>query len=141
RARAAEVRVGVVDAGVDDADLDALAGVTRALPDPGDAEVRHRHGVVELVGPGAVHSDNVGQLGDGRDRLGGEVDLHAVVGGLHLGLDLTALALERAGDGVLLLLQAALDARPLLAGELAALLGLDDGDGVALELDDDGHST
>ena len=137
RAGAAEVRMRVVDARVDDADLDALAGVAGVLPYLRNPEERHRDGVVERVGARRVDRDDVRQRRDGVDGLLRERELDAVVGRLHLGDDPAALALDRAGDGVLVLLQAALDRVALARGELAALLRLDDGDGVARHLDDD----
>ncbi len=141
RAGAAEGGVRVVDARVDDRDLDVLAGVAGVLPHLGQPQERHGDGVVDGVGAHGVHRDDAGQRRDGVDLVDGHRGLEAVVGRLHLGLDLAALAGDRPPDGVLRLLELALDFAALTRGELATLLCLDDGDGVAGHLDHDRHAS
>ena len=138
-AGAAEGGVRVVDAGVDDRDLHTLAGVARALPHLGHAEERHRDCVVESVGAHRVHGDDAGQFRDRVELVGGHGCLHAVVRRLHLRLNFAALVGDLVGDPVLRALQLVFDRLALPVGELAALLGLHDRDGVSGHLDDDRH--
>jgi hypothetical protein len=82
RAGAAEVGVGVVDAGVDDTDGDVLADVAEGLPDGRPALQGHRAGVAEVLGGDRVHSldaSQAAQRGDGRGvGLHGNAGHHAV---------------------------------------------------------------
>ena len=64
-AGAAEVGVRVVDAGVDDADPDALAGLAAALPDCRCTDERHRRGVGRGLGRDAVDRLDAGDGGEG----------------------------------------------------------------------------
>ena len=63
-ARPAEVRVRVVDAGIDDADGDALAGEARVDPHGGRLDERDRDEVVTALGHEAMHSLDARQCGD-----------------------------------------------------------------------------
>ena len=135
-AGATELGVGVVDAGVDDGDLDALAGEARVLPDLRDAEVGARGGVAAGVDLDGVDGLDVGRLCQRRDVLAGHLDLDAVVGVLHLGQHLAAERLRLVLDGLLLALELVADRGLVAPGELLVGLRLDDGDGVARHLDD-----
>ena len=64
RARPAEVRVRVVDAGIDDADGDALAGEARVDPRGGRLDERDRDEVVTALGHEAMHGLDARQCGD-----------------------------------------------------------------------------
>jgi len=68
RAGPAEIRVRVVDAGVNDRDLDVLAAKgRRALPDLGCADERHAHHVLYAVrghGNDLNYTRKIGEAGD-----------------------------------------------------------------------------
>ena len=101
RAGTTEVGVGVVDAGVDDGDRHALAGVAEVLPRGGDADERHgvRQGLVRIrIGWTETTPGRAASLRHVPQR---DADADAVVGVLVLPLDLAAGADDRGLQGVL----------------------------------------
>ena len=141
-AGAAKGRVGVVDATVDDGDLDALSGVASgsagSLPYLRDAEGGHTGSVAALVHGDGVHGLHPGH-GPKRFQLV-VVDGHAhpIEGGLHLPLDLSTLGLNGLGNLSLVTLQFAFYVLLLGLAERSLGLCLRHGDGVTLEFHHDG---
>ena len=148
-AATAEVGVGVVDAGVDDGDLHALAGVSACTGGVGGAGpggegacVDGGARVLAVLGQDGRDFLYVGAVGECLDGLGVTAYCHAaycVVGGvedLRAGLvaDLLCLALHLGGDG--LHLRAGVDGC-LHAGAYACGLGLFKG-ALTLEADEGG---
>ena len=111
--RAAEVRVRVVDAGVDHGDLDAVAGESEAglgIPDlVRNAKEGNALMVVALDDLDAPDRDDIRQLGQRRNLVARGRDLDAVVRGLELRQDASAVGIDAALDGVLASLQLGLD--------------------------------
>ena len=148
-AATAEVGVGVVDAGVDDGDLHALAGVSAraggvggAGPGGEGACVNGGARVLAVLGQDGRDLLHVGAVGECLDGLGVTAYCHAaycVVGGVEdlragLAADLLCLALHLGGDG--LHLRAGIDGC-LHAGAYACGLGLFKG-ALTLESDEGG---
>ena len=76
---ATKIGVRVIDAGVDDRDLDVLAAqVLGTLPDGGRADVRHAHGVIDLVRHYGHDADDAWQTRKPRQLAALDVDLDAV---------------------------------------------------------------
>ncbi len=141
-ARAAEVGVVVVDAGVDDGDLDARTGVAGRSPGLGRAYVRHALSERRLVDRDQVDAGHARHRRERRQIGGLHVDVDAVVRILHLADD------DAAGlaDGIDDRLLVGLDLRPpgVALGSRhgrAIVLGITNlaGDGLIGQLDHDVH--
>ena len=108
-AGAAKGRVGVVDAAVDDSDLDALSGVasgpTGSLPYLRDAEGGHTGSVAALIHGDGVHGLHPGHGPERFQLVVVDGHAHPIEGGLHLPLDLSTLGLDGLGDLSLVTLQ------------------------------------
>ena len=86
-----------------------------------------------------MDSDDARKLCHRVELIGGNGCLDPVVRRRHLRLHLATRALDRLHDLALRIGERRLDVVALALAEFAAALGLDDGDGVSLHLDDDGH--
>ena len=139
RSRTAEVGMGVVDAGVDDADLDAFAVEAQGLPDRRRADHRHAVHVGPLDRKEGAHRDHARQRRQLRDLVAGNAHLDAVVGGLVVRHHGAAQALDVAMHRALRAAQLRLDLFAFAAFELAARVALLHGHRVARQLDDDRH--
>src|SRR5258708_37111810 len=85
RTRPAEVRVGVVDAGIENCYFDSFAVKTRrASPHQGSADERHTGGVVEGMNLDEPNRHNTRQPRKGRDLILSSYNLNAVKGVLKL---------------------------------------------------------
>ncbi len=135
--RPAEIGVGVVDARVDDRDLDALTMETEVLPDLRTTDVGHSHRVLDRLHLKSANGDNVRERGKRRSIGARDPHTHAVVGGLQLAEHLPTERRDVVLDGVLLGLQIGLDGVLLGLRELGAGLRLADRDGIGVELDHD----
>ena len=136
-ARAAEVGVGVVDAGVDDRDLHALAVQPQALPDGRSADERDAADVVRLHELQRPDRHDAGQRSKLFHAVVRDANLDAVVSRLVMGHDGAAEALDAAAQAVLLAPQLALDPVLLAPLELAAGVALLLCNGIPGELHDD----
>ena len=130
---AAEVRVRVIDARVDDRDLHPLAAEAGdASPDLRDAEERKGRRVCggERLHGGDAH-DRV-ELGEARELRPRDLDRDAVVGDLVLRDDASSERFDRRDQRVLSRLQFGFDRVLLCGSELhVGHLGFDDGDRIA----------
>ncbi len=79
-AGAAEVRVEVVDAGVEDGDLDAAPGAAKIAPGTVPVDVLDAGDVVELERPRRLDALDARKRGEGRHVLQRRPDGQAVVG-------------------------------------------------------------
>ncbi len=138
RARAAEVGVGVVDAGVDDRDLHALAVQPEVLPDGRSADERDAAQVVRLHELQRADRDHAGQRGKLFHPVSGDANLDAVVGRAVIGDDGAAEAFDAAAHALMLAFQLALDAVFLVPVEPATGVGLLFCDGIPGKLHHDG---
>ena len=80
----------VVNAGVDDGDLDPGAGQAGRVPGLRRADVRHALGQLGLIGRDEVDPRDSRQPGQSRKGCGGNVDVDAVIGILQLRHDESA---------------------------------------------------
>ena len=102
--------MGVVDAGVDDRDLDVLAlEFGPSLPDRRGADVRHAHGIVDGVRHDRDDADDAGQAGEAGHFAALDVDLDAVQRVGIVREDPAAAARDRAFDAGVLLQDLRLD--------------------------------
>ena len=101
--------MGVVDAGVDDGDLDVVALEAEVLPDLRCADVRHPDGVVDRMDLQAAHGHHVRERRERRGIRPANLDPQAVVGGLHLAQHATAPSSDIGLNGVLACLEVGLD--------------------------------
>ena len=139
RAGPAEIGMRVVDAGIDDGDLDAFAMDSEALPDGRAAD---QWDAVHVAGFGReqrAHTDDTRQCGQLLELVARDADLDAVVRGLVIGQHRAAHALNVAVQSFLGGPELPLDLVLLTPFELAAQIGLLNGDGVATELKHDRH--
>ncbi len=134
-ARAAEVRVRVIDAGIDDGDPDVLAAQAgRARPRRRSADERHADRVVQLVVRDRLDGHHVEQRGERADLLDGSVHLDAVDRILVLAQHHRTMRLDGAADGVLPPSQVGLDRRAGLGRQRPGRARLDHRDRVTRHL-------
>src|SRR5256885_1944324 len=117
---AAEVGVRVVDAGIDDRDLDAFAAETRtALPHGRRADERHAHRVIRAMLDNRQDLHDAGQRGERRHLVAVDFDLDSVQG-VAEALEHVATATRNFGfDALLLGRSLVFDRAPLVAGKRA----------------------
>ena len=101
-AGSAEVGVVVVDAGVDDGDLDPDSGEAGRGPGLRSADERHALGQVGLVRRDEVDPGDAGHRRQSRDLGGLDVHMDTVIGVLHLADDHAAGLADRVHDRLLL---------------------------------------
>ena len=129
---ARRIGVRVVDARVDDGDLDALTvEAVEAVPYRRGADERHTADVVDGHRVDGPHGLNARQSLEIRRLRGRDPDLDAVVGELVVAEDLAAEALDRALDGVLLGLELALEGVLIALAQRVARIRVGDCDRIA----------
>jgi hypothetical protein len=127
RAGAAEVRVRVVDAGVDHGDLDLLAvQAIDAVPHGGSTDQGNAALVVGLHGRKRPYRDDVGDVRDLVGLAAVDANLEAVVRGLVVGHDGAAQLLDGLLDARLRDLELGLDRVLLGVAQLAVGVPLDE---------------
>ena len=132
-----EILVGVIDAGVDDRDLDPFAAQAETLPYAGRTNERHAVRVVRFQQLKRVHGNHVRKRDERADLVTRDPHLDTVVGRLVIRKDMATKARDVGAQRILRPLELHLDMVLFVLVQFPAGIGLLDGDGVAGQLNDD----